>query len=63
MILMGWGGALNGTAVAGVFLFVGPVLLLVSVIMEWVMGNFLPMTIMAMFCVSLSKQIPSCFNY
>ena len=40
MVIMGWGGAAGLAGVAGIFFFVGPVLLFVSMILEWVMGNF-----------------------
>jgi len=38
--LMGWGGASGQSPVAGIFFFVGPLLLTIGMIMEWVMGNF-----------------------
>ena len=40
MVLVGWGGAEGLAPVVGIFFFVGPVLLFVSMILEWVMGNF-----------------------
>lgn len=40
MILMGWGGAENVYPVIGIFFFVGPLLLTIACILEWVMGNF-----------------------
>ena len=40
MVIMGWGGANGLSGVAGIFFFVGPVLLFVSMILEWIMGNF-----------------------
>lgn len=43
MILMGWGGADGSYAIAGMFLFVGPLLLVLTTIFEWIMGNFFPM--------------------
>lgn len=35
MVLMGWGGAGGESAIVGMFLFVGPVLLFLTTIMEW----------------------------
>jgi hypothetical protein len=35
MVLMGWGGAGGESAIAGMFLFVGPLLLLLTTIFEW----------------------------
>ncbi|KAK3695665.1 GPR1/FUN34/yaaH family-domain-containing protein [Podospora appendiculata] len=51
IILMGWGGAKGFAPVLGIFLFVGPVLLLVAMVFEWIMGNFFPMMTMGMFAV------------
>lgn len=42
MVLMGWGGAAGLAGVAGIFFFVGPVLLILATIFEWIMGNFFP---------------------
>jgi uncharacterized protein len=42
MVLMGWGGANGLDGLAGVFLFVGPVLLALMAVFEWIMGNFFP---------------------
>ena len=42
MVLMGWGGAAGLSGVAGIFFFVGPLLLTLATIFEWVMGNFFP---------------------
>lgn len=39
------------THFSGMFLFVGPVLLTLGTIFEWIMGNFLSMMIQALFCV------------
>ena len=36
---------------SGIFLFVGPVLLVLSTIFEWIMGNFFPMMVMGLFSV------------
>jgi len=41
---MGWGGAAGLSGVAGIFFFVGPVLLLLGTIFEWIMGNFFPVS-------------------
>ncbi|KAI0475290.1 GPR1/FUN34/yaaH family-domain-containing protein [Xylariaceae sp. FL0804] len=51
MILLGWGGASGLSPVAGIFLFTGPVLLFVTMIFEWIMGNFFPMMVMGLFTV------------
>ncbi|KAI2608122.1 GPR1/FUN34/yaaH family-domain-containing protein [Hypoxylon fragiforme] len=51
IILMGWGGASGTTPVAGIFFFVGPVLLLFSMVFEWIMGNFFPMMAMGLYAV------------
>ncbi|PMD53640.1 uncharacterized protein K444DRAFT_540852 [Hyaloscypha bicolor E] len=50
-IMMGWGGSTTLVGVAGIFFFTGPVLLLLALIFEWIMGNFLSMMIMGMFGV------------
>ena len=44
MILMGWGGASQFYPVVGIFFFVGPLLLTLATIMEWIMGNFFPVS-------------------
>jgi len=51
MVLMGWGGAAGFPAVAGMFLFVGPVLLILTTIFEWIMGNFFSMMVCSLFTV------------
>lgn len=51
MIEMGWGGAASLDAVVGIFYFTGPVLLLLTTIFEWIMGNFFSMIVMGMFSV------------
>ncbi|KAI0844612.1 GPR1/FUN34/yaaH family-domain-containing protein [Daldinia vernicosa] len=51
MTLMGWGGAQGATPVVGIFFFVGPILLLVSMVFEWIMGNFFPMMAMGLYAV------------
>ncbi|KAI1391648.1 GPR1/FUN34/yaaH family-domain-containing protein [Hypoxylon trugodes] len=51
MTLMGWAGAEGATPVAGIFFFVGPVLLLFSMVFEWIMGNFFPMMAMGLYAV------------
>ena len=43
-VLMGWGGASGSSAVAGIFFFVGPLLLVLATIAEWIMGNFFPVS-------------------
>jgi hypothetical protein len=49
MVMMGWGGAAGLSGVAGIFFFVGPVLLLLGTIFEWVMGNFFPVSVRVFF--------------
>lgn len=44
MVLMGWGGASGLSGVAGIFFFVGPLLLTLATIFEWIMGNFFPVS-------------------
>ncbi|KAI0598105.1 GPR1/FUN34/yaaH family-domain-containing protein [Biscogniauxia sp. FL1348] len=51
MIMMGWGGASGLSPVAGIFFFVGPVLMLLALIFEWIMGNFFSMMVMGLFTV------------
>jgi len=51
MVLMGWGGAGGESAIAGMFLFVGPLLLVLTTIFEWIMGNFFPMMVCGLFSV------------
>ncbi|KAI0158044.1 GPR1/FUN34/yaaH family-domain-containing protein [Hypoxylon sp. FL1284] len=51
MVLMGWGGVKGATPVAGIFFFVGPVLLLFAMVFEWIMGNFFPMMAMGLYAV------------
>ncbi|KAI0376511.1 GPR1/FUN34/yaaH family-domain-containing protein [Hypomontagnella monticulosa] len=51
MVLMGWGGAVGTSPVVGMFFFVGPVLLLFSMVAEWIMGNFFPMMAMGLYAV------------
>ncbi|KAH7390733.1 GPR1/FUN34/yaaH family-domain-containing protein [Pyrenochaeta sp. MPI-SDFR-AT-0127] len=51
MILMGWGGASGLPAVAGIFFFTGPVLLLLSTIFLWIQAQFFPMMVCGLFCV------------
>jgi len=51
MVLMGWGGADGLAGVVGIFFFVGPVLLVLATIFEWIMGNFFPMMVMSLFSV------------
>lgn len=40
MILMGWGGSSGFYGELGIFYFVAPLLLTISFICEWIMGNF-----------------------
>ncbi|KXL47644.1 hypothetical protein M433DRAFT_152715 [Acidomyces richmondensis BFW] len=51
MVLMGWGGAKGLSGVAGIFFFVGPLLLTLATIFEWIMGNFFSMMVMSLFAV------------
>jgi uncharacterized protein len=51
MVLMGWGGAGEEYTLAGMFLFVGPLLLTLTTIFEWIMGNFFPMMVCGLFSV------------
>ncbi|KXT04034.1 hypothetical protein AC578_4949 [Pseudocercospora eumusae] len=51
MILMGWGGASGLPAVVGIFFFVGPLLLILAAIFNWIMGNFFPMMATSLFAV------------
>ncbi|KAF2649536.1 hypothetical protein K491DRAFT_563549, partial [Lophiostoma macrostomum CBS 122681] len=51
MVLMGWGGASGLPAVAGIFFFTGPVLLLLSTIFLWLSSQFFPMMVCGLFCV------------
>jgi len=51
MVMMGWGGASGLTPVVGIFFFVGPVLLILTVIFEWIMGNFFSMMVCGLFSV------------
>ncbi|KAL6246004.1 hypothetical protein RBB50_007157 [Rhinocladiella similis] len=51
MVMMGWGGAEGLSPVVGIFFFVGPVLLVLTVIFEWIMGNFFSMMVCGLFAV------------
>jgi len=51
MVMMGWGGAEGLSPVVGIFFFVGPVLLILTVIFEWIMGNFFSMMVCGLFAV------------
>ncbi|KIX92304.1 uncharacterized protein Z520_12050 [Fonsecaea multimorphosa CBS 102226] len=51
MVMMGWGGASGLSPVVGIFFFVGPVLLILTVIFEWIMGNFFSMMVCGLFAV------------
>lgn len=56
MILMGWGGASGFSPVVGIFFFVGPVLLLLGTIFEWIMGNFFTV---GSYAYAVSKTSPA----
>ncbi|KEF62453.1 uncharacterized protein A1O9_00425 [Exophiala aquamarina CBS 119918] len=51
MVMMGWGGAAGLSPVVGIFFFTGPVLLILTTIFEWIMGNFFPMMVCGLFAV------------
>jgi len=51
MVMMGWGGASGLSPVVGIFFFVGPVLLILTTIFEWIMGNFFSMMVCGLFSV------------
>ncbi|KAK5939421.1 hypothetical protein PMZ80_008725 [Knufia obscura] len=51
MVMMGWGGSNGLAGVAGIFFFVGPLLLTLGLIFEWIMGNFFSMMVMGLFAV------------
>ncbi|KAI0015713.1 GPR1/FUN34/yaaH family-domain-containing protein [Xylariomycetidae sp. FL0641] len=51
MVIMGWGGASGLSPVAGIFFFVGPVLMILALVFEWIMGNFFSMLVMGLFAV------------
>lgn len=51
MILMGWGGASAFPAVVGIFFFIGPLMLTLAAIFNWVIGNFFPMMATCLFAV------------
>ncbi|PSR97805.1 GPR1/FUN34/yaaH family-domain-containing protein [Coniella lustricola] len=51
MVLMGWGGASGLSPLVGIFFFTGPLLLTLSLIFEWIMGNFFSMMVMGLFSV------------
>ncbi|KAF2181109.1 hypothetical protein K469DRAFT_590584 [Zopfia rhizophila CBS 207.26] len=51
LVMMGWGGASGLPAIAGVFFFVGPVLLILSVIFLWIQGQFFSMMVCGLFSV------------
>jgi succinate-acetate transporter protein len=54
MTLMGWGGASGLYPVVGIFFFVGPLLLTLACIFEWIMGNFFSMMVMGMYDFHIS---------
>ncbi|KAI0104246.1 GPR1/FUN34/yaaH family-domain-containing protein [Nemania sp. FL0031] len=51
MVLLGWGGATGFGPVVGIFLFTGPLLMVLALIFEWIMGNFFAMMVMGLFAV------------
>ncbi|PSN64767.1 plasma membrane ammonium transporter [Corynespora cassiicola Philippines] len=51
MVLMGWGGASGLPAIAGVFFFTGPLLLVLSTIFLWIQGQFFTMMVCGLFSV------------
>lgn len=51
MVLMGWGGASGLQAVAGIFFFTGPVLLVLATIFLWIQGQFFSMLVCGLFTV------------
>jgi succinate-acetate transporter protein len=51
MVLMGWGGASGLAAVAGIFFFTGPALLLLSTIFLWIQAQFFSMMVCGLFSV------------
>lgn len=51
MVLMGWGGASGFSAVAGIFFFTGPVLLVLATIFLWIQAQFFAMMVCGLFAV------------
>lgn len=51
MVLMGWGGASGLSPVVGIFFFTGPLLLTLTTIFEFILGNFFPMMVCGLFAV------------
>ncbi|KAK5109188.1 hypothetical protein LTR62_007273 [Meristemomyces frigidus] len=51
VVNMGWGGANNLAGVAGIFFFVGPVLLILATIFAWYMNEFFAMMVQGLFSV------------
>ncbi|ETI29486.1 hypothetical protein G647_01939 [Cladophialophora carrionii CBS 160.54] len=51
MVMMGWGDASGLSPVVGIFFFVGPLLLTLTTIFEWIMGNFFSMMVCGLFAV------------
>jgi uncharacterized protein len=51
MVLMDWAGSTNPPAVVGIFFFVGPLLLTLAAIFNWILGNFFPMMATSLFAV------------
>ena len=53
MILMGWGGASGLYGEIGIFFFVAPLLLTISFICEWIVGNFFSMMVMGTYTIEI----------
>ena len=56
MVLMGWGGADGAYAVSGIFLFVGPVLLILGTIFEWIMGKCVHVSLLSELSATVLTQ-------
>ena len=56
MVLMGWGGAEYLYPVIGIFFFVGPLLLTIACILEWIMGNFFSVSSSNAECISVRSS-------
>ena len=62
MVMMGWGGAAGLSGVLGIFFFVGPVLLLLGTIFEWIMGNFFPVSCVCWRRLEIQDVLPLVFQ-
>lgn len=62
MVMMGWGGAAGLSGVLGIFFFVGPVLLLLGTIFEWIMGNFFPVSAFCWQRLEVQAVLPPVFQ-